>query len=91
MGRLKKFPVELVPNMRTYIVRLAALAVSAEHPLSNGKKMEIFKTKTLLKIPTLRSSRFASEKHITNSKKFSAPKNNPRPYLSCSVAFNAFI
>ena len=68
MGRLKKFPVELVPNMRTYIVRLAALAVSAEHPLSNGKKMEIFKTKTLLKIPTLRSSRFVSEKRITNSK-----------------------
>ena len=70
MGRLKKFPVELVPNMRTYIVRLAALAVSAEHPLSNGKKMEIFKTKTLLKIPTLRSSRFVSDKRIirfTNS------------------------
>ena len=70
VGRLKKFPVELVPNMRTYIVRLAALAVSVEHPLSNGKKMEIFQTKTLLKIPKLRSSRFASVKRIirfTNS------------------------
>ena len=44
--------------MRTYIVRLAALAVSAEHPLSNGKKMEIMKTKTLLKIPALGKTRF---------------------------------
>ena len=69
MGRLKKFPVELVPNMRTYIVRLAALAVSVEHPLSNGKKMEIFKTKTLLKIPSLRSSRFVSEKRFKNETK----------------------
>ena len=77
VGRLKKFPVKLVPNMRTYIVRLAAMAVSAEHPLSNGKKMEIFKTKTLLKIPTLRSSRFLSEKRIINSiKQFSAPEAN---------------
>ena len=68
VGRLKKFPVELVPNRRTYIVRLASLAVSAEHPLSNGKKMEIFKTKTLLKIPSLRSSRFVLEKLLDHSK-----------------------
>ena len=58
VGRLKKFPVKLVPNMRTYIVRLAAMAVSAEHPLSNGKKMEIVKTQTLLKIPSLHPLRF---------------------------------
>ena len=50
--------MKLVPNMRTYIVRLAAMAVSAKHPLSNGKKMEIIKTQTLLKIPSLRPSRF---------------------------------
>ena len=68
MGRLKKFPVKLVPNLRTYIVRLAALAVSAEHPLSNGKKMEIMKTQTLLKIPSLRPSRLVEEKRINKSK-----------------------
>ena len=65
VGRLKKFPIELTPNMRTYIVRLAALAVSAEHPLSNGKKMEVMKTKTLLKIPALGKTRLG--KNIHNS------------------------
>ena len=32
--------------------------INAKHPLSNGKKMEIIKTQTLLKIPSLRPSRF---------------------------------
>ena len=60
--------MKLVPNMRTYIVRLAAMAVSAKHPLSNGKKMEIMKTQTLLKIPSLRPSRLVEEKRINKSK-----------------------
>ena len=51
--------MELVPNKRTYIVRLAALAVSANHPLSNGQKMQVLKKKTLLKIPSIRLVNFA--------------------------------
>ena len=72
MGRLKKFPMELVPNKRTYIVRLAALAVSADHPLANGQKMQVLKKKTLLKIPSIRLVNF--ELLAFNSSIFSAPE-----------------